>query len=251
MSITNYELRITDLPTRFRFFALFYVLCACAGNLFAQNNVLTQKEIDWIAEESFLKRSIQSGNSEQKRTALLRIRNLETESASRLAVPALRDKSEIVRATAAFSVIFLPADEATSVLLPLLQDKKELVRREAAYALGKVGNPQAINPLIQILQKDKVADVRAASAVAFGEIGDVSAIEPLTKILQNKQKPEEEFLRRSAARSIGQIAQIVQAGEAEVQTPDNRLPDKYRRIEKPKNPRLIETFPAFKNATAV
>src|SRR5688572_21643775 len=55
---------------------------------------------------------LRSGNSEQKRTALAEIRNLGTEHASRLALPALRDKDEIVRATAAGSVVFLPSSEA-------------------------------------------------------------------------------------------------------------------------------------------
>ncbi len=212
---------------------------------------MTQTQTDWIAREDFFKRTIQSGNVEQKRDALFQIRNLEREEASRLAIPSLKDKSEIVRSTAAFSVIFLPKDEALSVLLPLLADKKELVRREAAYALGKVGNPNAINFLIQVLQRDKILDVRAASAIALGEIGDVSAIEALTKILQNKLKTEEEFIRRSAARSIGQIAQIIQTNKRAVQTPESFLPDKYIFVSKPKYSNLIEVFPTFRQANDV
>jgi HEAT repeat protein len=98
---------------------------------------------------------IRSGNSEQKRSALFELRNRQSAEASRIALPALRDADEIVRATAAFSVIFLPADEAFNALAPNLQDKAEIVRRETAYALGKIQNSSAINPLIQTFQKDK------------------------------------------------------------------------------------------------
>src|SRR5688572_8708011 len=119
-------------------------------NSFAQNNL------------QFLAEQINRGSSEQKRNALFQIRNLKSEEASRLAIPALRDGEILVRATAAFSVIFLPKDEAAQVLLPLLQDKSELVRRETAYAFGEVGNPAAVNPLLQTLQKDKILEVRNA-----------------------------------------------------------------------------------------
>lgn len=243
MSITNYELPITHLRSRFRLFAFLCAVCAfLAGNSFAQDN------LEILAEK------IQRGNSEQKRDALFEIRNLKSEAASRIAVPALKDSDEVVRATAAFSVIFLPQPEAAQFLLPLLQDKKELVRREAAFALGKVRSPSAINPLVRQFQKDKIAEVKNAAIAALGEIGDPSAVDVLTRILQNKPKNEntaDEFLRRSAARSIGQIAQIIQTGETEILTPQNFLPDKYKKIEQPKYPNLIETFPIFRFAVAV
>jgi len=242
MRITNYELRITNLHSVIKIFALLGVLCVFAESSFAQTN------LEILAEK------INRGNDEQKRDALFQIRKLESEEASLLVVPALTDKSEIVRATAAFSVIFLPKDKALNVLLPLLGDKKELVRRETAYALGKVGNPNAINPLIRVFQKDKIADVKNASIVALGEIGDVAAIDALTTILQNKPKkenPADEFLRRSAARSIGQIAQIIQTNKVEVLTPEDYLPNKFNPIEKPKYPKLVETFPVFRAAIGI
>jgi len=242
MTIANYKLRITKLHSWFRLFAFLGVLCVfTAGNSFAQN-------LDALAAQ------INRGNTEQKRDALFQIRNLKSAQASRLAIPALRDSTEIVRATAALSVIFLPQDEAVQVLLPLLQDKKELVRREAAYALGKVRNPAAINPLIQQFQKDKITDVKNACIAALGEIGDVSAVDALIRILQNRPKTEnvaDEFLRRSAARSIGQIAQIIQTGETEILTPQNFLPDNKKIFKLLKYPNLIETFPIFRTAVGV
>ncbi len=254
MRITNYELRITNLCRVIKIFVLLCVFCAFAGESFAQDAVLSQAQIDWLAEKISLEQRIQTGSTEQKRDALFQIRNLKSAEASLLAIPALQDKSEIVRATAAFSVVFLPKDEALNVLLPLLNDKKELVRRETAYALGKVGNPNAINPLLQVFQKDKIADVKNACIVALGEIGDAAAVDALTRILQNKPKkenPADEFSRRSAARSIGQIAQIIQTNKIEVLTPENYLPSKFNPIEKPKYPKLVETFPVFRPAINV
>jgi HEAT repeat protein len=139
-------------------------------------------------------------------------------------------------------------------LLPLLKDKKELVRREAAYALGKVGNPAAVNPLVQVFQKDKITDVKNACVIALGEIGDVSAIEVLTGILQNKPKkenPADEFLRRSAARSIGQIAQTVQINNAKISTVENHSSETSVSDDAPKHPTIIKAFPIFRVAGSV
>ena len=240
--ITNHELKIADSKHRFRCFIFLCALCVFAGNIFAQTNFETFGEI------------FERGNTEQKRTALFQIRNFETESASRIAIPALKDSSEIVRATAAFSVTYLPKDEALQVLLPQLNDKKELVRRETAYALGKVRNPRAINPLIKIFQKDKSNEVKNAVIVALGEIGDVSAIDALNRILQNKPKknnPANDFLRRSAARSIGQIAQIIQTGKIEILTPENFLPDKFVLFTPPNFLYLSRNFPIFLSANEI
>ena len=246
MRITNYELRVTNVKSAFRFFVILCVLLIFTSEFSAQDNVLTEGQIDWTAQSDFLSRQISGGTTERKRDALLVIRNLETADASRIAVPALRDDSEIVRATATASVVFLPSDEAARNLAPLLKDKKPLVRREAAYALGKVRNPLAVNLLLQIIQKDKVLEVRNAAIVALGEIGDASAVIELVKLLQRKPQAKEEFARRSAARSIGQIAQIIQTGRIAVVTPENFLPEQFKSAERPQYPRLIEQFPSFR-----
>src|SRR5256885_9009410 len=49
-------------------------------------------------------KAIKSGSVEEKREALFQIRNLRSEEASRIALPALKDSSQIVRATATSSV---------------------------------------------------------------------------------------------------------------------------------------------------
>lgn len=181
----------------------------------------------WAQIETRLVQSL-SGNSEQKRDALFEIRNLETERASRLAVSALSDSDEIVRATAAASVVFLPPSEAVQILLPLLNDKKPFVRREAAYALGRVGDRWATNRLLSTLEKDRDLEVRAAAAIALGSIGDPFALDALVRLLQSKPDEDKEFLRRSAARSVGQIFEGGLEKNEYTLTPQNFLPPKFK-----------------------
>ena len=178
-----------------------------------------------------LKQQIDNGSSEEKRSALFEIRNMRSAEASAIAVPATRDPDVLVRSTAAASVVFLLPHEAASVLIPLLSDKDEFVRREAAYALGKIHHAPVSAALARTMQGDKVAEVRSAAAVALGVTGDVSSIGALVSILKARPREDDEFLRRSAARSIGQIAQIHNTGDRSVITPQNFLPDRFKDLD--------------------
>jgi HEAT repeat protein len=192
---------------------------------------------------------VRSGSTEQKRSALAEIRNLRTEVASRAAVPALSDPDEIIRATAASAVIYLPKDEAARLILPLLGDKPEFTRREAAFALGEVGSPVATDALVRMLVKDSENIVRSAAAAALGKIGDSSAVDALADVLKRKPKAADEYLRRSAARSIGQIAEAVRGGRRQTATPQSFLPEKYK--ANITSDAATAAFPAFRKAVGV
>lgn len=184
-------------------------------------------------EPGRLSQILASGNSEQKRDALFEIRNRRSADASALAVTALKDSDPIVRATAASSVVFLPESEAANVLLPLLDDREPFVRKEAAYALGTVGSWTSSERLAQLLRRDKDREVRTAVAIALGMIGDIDSLGPLAEVLKKKPKDEDEMLRRAAARSLGQIAELIRTGGTRVTTPQNFLPEKFKETGDP------------------
>lgn len=177
--------------------------------------------------------TIAKGSSEDKRTVLQQIKLIATPAASRIAIPALRDKDLMVRATAAACIGLLPAEEAFGLLNPLLSDKQEFVRREAAYALGGVKTVESVQALLNTLRRDKVYEIRTAAVVSLGTLGDLSAVSVLVEILRKRPKEDEEYLRRSAARSIGQIAQIERTGNAYIVTPKNFLSENFK--DKPSN----------------
>lgn len=150
--------------------------------------------------------------AEERRDALMRLANLKRPEASRAAAAALNDSSPTVRATAAHAVISLPSQDAAALLLPLLKDKSEFVRREVTFALGEARHPSAVSALADLLVRDKQYSVRAAAAIALGAIGDGAAVTALSQILagetskkKKSKSDEEEFVVRSAVRSLGQI----------------------------------------------
>ena len=112
----------------------------------------------------------------------------------------------------------------------MLSDRAEFVRREAAHALGEVGDISATSSLVSLVRRDKALEVRTAAAAALGRIGDPSAVDALLGVLRTTPREDDEFLRRSAARSIGQIAQKQRAGNTDVLTPQNFLPDKFKEL---------------------
>ncbi|MEP6703542.1 MAG: HEAT repeat domain-containing protein, partial [Acidobacteriota bacterium] len=167
---------------------VFLLVAVASTSAQTSGTAIDQNVIDWLPIGTTLSAAIRDGNTEQKRDALLKIRNFRSERASRLAAPALRDKDPMVRATATASVVFLPKREASSALLPLLNDKLEFVRRETAYALGEVQDAAATAPLVGLMRNDKIFEVKTAAAISLGKIGDSAAIDSLLAILKTRPR---------------------------------------------------------------
>lgn len=153
-----------------------------------------------------------SAEAGERRDALMRLGNLKRPEGSRAAVTALSDPAPIVRVTAAHAIVSLPSREAASLLTAMLNDKDEFVRREVADVLGELHERSAVTPLIDTMTRDKKPSVRGAAAIALGKIADETAVTALSQVLtgsdsKKKKKPtiEDEFVMRSAARSLGQI----------------------------------------------
>lgn len=155
-----------------------------------------------------------SPDQEERRDAVMRLGSMRSEAASRAALPALRDPSPLIRATATQAVLSLDSGESANVLIPLLGEKDEFVRREAAYALGLTKSRSATTPLSERLLNDKEDSVRGAAAVALGQIADEAAVVALVGVLapelaapaKSKRKREKNpFVLRAAAVALGQI----------------------------------------------
>ncbi|MFV0387557.1 MAG: HEAT repeat domain-containing protein [Pyrinomonadaceae bacterium] len=195
------------------------------------------------------KRVLQLGSSDEKRTVLFTLRNFESQEAANLAVVAIRDPDEMVRATAAGTLIFSSNPGAN--ITPLLSDRAPFVRKEAAYALGKARVTNAATRLSDMLLHDDNYEVRSACAVALGTTGTPFNVEALSKAIRINKGNRKTFLRRAAARSIGQIAQNAQHQIFSETTPRSFLPEEYKPKNIPEYKNLVETFPQFNSALSV
>ncbi|MFN3418472.1 MAG: HEAT repeat domain-containing protein [Pyrinomonadaceae bacterium] len=195
-----------------------------------------------------LSASIDSPDPEARRTAIYRLR-LDCQPASiRPAIILADDRLPVVRASAAPLFACLPPSEAEPVLARLLSDKVPFVRKEAAYAFGLAAEPFGSETLIAAFNRESDMEVKSAIIVSLGITGKPDSFSLLVNVLQNPPTDDNRFLRRSAARSIGQIAQRLATGNFDRTTPESFLPDKYLNL---KPVRAGIRFPVLNNAVPV
>jgi len=92
-------------------------------------------------------------------------------------------------------------EDAVGDLLGLLDD--EILGKEATRVLGKIGDPRAVMPLIEIVQNENRYDTdnQRIAILALGDIGDQRAVVP---ILENARRDSAKDLRVSV-RALGKI----------------------------------------------
>ena len=96
-------------------------------------------------------------------------------------------------------------------ILYCLNNKKEhyKFRLAAAEALGKIGDKNAVESLIDVVsdEEEKSIYVRESAAVALGMIGDMRAVDPFLSILEAKKNFLDKFtfLKERVIEALGKI----------------------------------------------
>lgn len=100
---------------------------------------------------------------------------------------------------------------AIEPLLYCLNNKKEnyKFRLAAAEALGKIGDRNAVESLIDVVsdENEKSVYVRESAAIALGMIGDMRAVDPFLSILEAKKSFLDKFtfLKERVIEALGKI----------------------------------------------
>jgi hypothetical protein len=92
--------------------------------------------------------------------------------------------------------------DPTAEAIARLSSHHDNSRREGCYTLGRLGDPRALNGLIDRLKNDANKDVRVAAAWALGEIGDTRAGVYLERAATYDKKRE---VRDAATRAFGRL----------------------------------------------
>jgi len=106
-----------------------------------------------------------------------------------------------LRAMAAEALGHMGDPRALEPLVKALRDEESDVAERAAEALGRLGDPRAFEPLHQGLRDARYL-VRMYAASALGKLGDRRALEALRAVLG---EDEEWAVRRDAACALGQL----------------------------------------------
>ncbi|MBI4508242.1 MAG: HEAT repeat domain-containing protein [Deltaproteobacteria bacterium] len=112
------------------------------------------------------------------------------------------------------------ASRAAEALVLILSDDRFEVRCAAALALGDLGDPIALDPLLELMT-DENREVRQAAVVALGRIGDDRAFDPLARALLDGP-PDVRFqaaislVEIDRQRAFEPLVSAVRDGDAEV-----------------------------------
>ena len=113
---------------------------------------------------------------------------------------ALKSKNSLARKLAATFVGIEGSSDDALLLLPLLHDEDVQVRMGAVRALGRLRNPRAVRPLVEVLE-DPQPGLRMVAAEALNAFGDEQALEPLLRAA----KDENLLVRMAAVSSLPAI----------------------------------------------
>jgi HEAT repeat protein len=140
-------------------------------------------------------------------------------------IECLKDKDYVVRCHAARALGGMTTDyqigrtwvrdaKVVDVLIAALKDPDRAVREDATIALGQIGDPRAIDALIEAM-KDGV--VKRHAIASLGMIGDPRALPPVLDALKGKGirqdgtptpgciVSEDAFIKEAAATALGQF----------------------------------------------
>lgn len=95
----------------------------------------------------------------------------------------------------------LKAKQDVGGFAKMLRDSKPSHRCEAARALGEIGGPRAVDPLLKALADD-VSSVRTDAATSLGNIRDPKAVDALMGVVRNDGNASARF---AAAHALGKI----------------------------------------------
>ena len=91
----------------------------------------------------------------------------------------------------------------TLALLPYLSHEKEKYRLASAMAFASVQDSAAVAPLLNLLSRDRSAEVRKAAAFSLGQLYLASLVKPLIAEYKNERKAD---VKNALLEAIGKTA---------------------------------------------
>jgi len=127
-------------------------------------------------------------DTETQCAALLALANFKDKSYIPLISNILNDKSKDanIRVYAALALGFIKDPSALPELKKALDEKDNSIRSSAVMALGMIKSPDSKNDLINLLNKDKNAEVKAYTLLSLAQLRDASTYPTLSKISASK-----------------------------------------------------------------
>ena len=151
-----------------------------------------------------LNKGLEEGAVEESRQAALSLAALPKEAVLPVLLKALDYKRPAVRANAAWALGIVGDTRALPGLIERLWDKDLEVRRESILALGRLKNPEAVEPLRKVLTSRMAASVIYDAARALGSIGSPEAVGDLIRVMD---RDPDWKIKGACAKALGRIGE--------------------------------------------
>lgn len=165
------------------------------GRLDGEGTATAAGEEKPSAHDAMLQAFLGSGFLESLSKTLAALRSMP---ASKALAPLAADEDANIRQYAARVLGHVGEQEGAEALLALLKDNSESVRCEAAAALGLTGSPKALEPLLALIKRPGHGRDERAAIETLGKLQDPRAVIPLIELLASLAKPP----RPDAAQSL-------------------------------------------------
>src|SRR5660397_90589 len=129
--------------------------------------------------------ALHSKDNEVRRAAAEALGQLGTPSAVLPLIGSLDDDDRRVQLAAVKGLVHL-GEPSIDALIRTLQSTNKNARRAAAEALGQLGTPSAVLPLISVL-RDQDWHVRFAGACALKQLNDLRSLDPFIHALETNR----------------------------------------------------------------
>jgi len=163
-----------------------------------------------------VERSMDSSDPMERLKGLRDLTSIEDDHAIDILLQALGDSDMRVRAKAIDSCADLRAGASTPVLIQQLfmTDTKPPVQRRILAALGKIGDPVAARPIMNLLDQKLDMRTRGTAIYALGDLGSADSLALLDDLARGGPNKTIQRLARQAASKV-RYAQTLRAHEAQ------------------------------------
>ncbi len=163
-------------------------------------------------------RKLNHADPEQRLEAVRQLAASRDRKAAEYLIQSLGDSDLRVRAKAVEALGELRATEATQVLVQqlFLRGSEPAMKQRILAALGKIGDPRAVHPILEFLRLDLDPPTRGTAIYALGDIGSVESLETLQQIASQDQDPT---IRRLASEAAAKVQHYHAAKEREAKGP--------------------------------
>ena len=134
-----------------------------------------------------------------RKTAADKLGRIKDPRAVEPLIVALKDDRDPTVRTSAAEALGTIGTPAVEPLIAALKNKDAEVRWRVVESLGKIKDPNAVEPLIAALRGDRDERVRREAAEALADIRDPRAVEPLIAALKDREWD----VRANSARGLG------------------------------------------------